>query len=347
MPLSREKKAALMGSSYIRKIMEHEEALQILYSCFASAFPKYREFWEQIAQEELRHKQMTLVLDQKTKTGEFGFRRPDYLYSNLVDSIQFVTNIIQRVETKGITMREALATAVKAESNMLESKYMEVIHEDSESAKRILGILRQDTESHLKKIKKEAGKFKWHVLGGKTCKPSIHFEINQKSMIDEAKQAQLEILECLVSLEESLSTLYNTYQTKLDDYSDFWAKIATEEMQHAAMLKTLYPYLQKGNLFQNIGRFNKEAMIKEIDNILDIEYSAKNKTLTMQEALHNALKLETQLAESSFYSTVESASPEFKVICERMTSVLHEHKKRLQDKTIAYQKEKKDNVEWI
>lgn len=329
-----------MGGSYINKLIDHEEMLAKLYTAFASAFPGEKKFWESIVKEEMHHKCILESLEEKVKSGEWVFKKPVYLYGYITDSIEWISRLINRIENSGMTLQEALHTALTAEKGIIETKYMDFVSEDNNpDARMVLNAIKEETSDHIKKIEDKANSMKWRFFGKTKRTASTHTVIESTDSMEAAKQAQRDILQCLVALEENASMLYTIYQNKFPDYADFWTKYAAEEMQHASMIKSLFNYLEKGHLFKKIGAFDKEQLIKEIEFIMDTQNKARQSEITMDDAVNTALKLEIMLSESSFYKEVESSAPEYQHVCQRMMELLEKHKQKLHEKLMSLRKQ--------
>ena len=135
----------------------------------------------------------------------------------------------------------------------------------------------------------------------------------------------------LISYEEVVSHLYNTYGTILANNSDFWFKMSTEEMQHAALLRNLHQVLDRGNIFHNLGRFHVEELQNEIDIVVDAEIEAQKNELSHHTALNNALKCEQTMVESNFYMIVDSDDQGFKTVAARLIELTKAHLLKLQN----------------
>ena len=128
-----------------------------------------------------------------------------------------------------------------------------------------------------------------------------------------------------------MSELYKAYSRRIPEARDFWAKLTAEELQHAAMLRQLYSYLDRGQLFGNVKHFSRKAIEADIDFILKAEFEARHGSLSRHKACNCALKIEETMTERGFYATAGSDAPEFQIIAKRLVELTHEHIGRINE----------------
>lgn len=329
--LSKKRRAELLAGPYTRLLSEHEEQIADLYSLFAEVIKGARLFWEELAQEELAHKTLVEQMNEKFRDGEWRFTRPSFVSTAILDSCGHIEARKKMVVRNGVSMREALTWAMELERGLVESEFFSIIKADNAEMMDLMNSLKSDSLRHLGKIEREARRLKWRIAGSR--KHDKKAELDSKAgsaVLENVRIAQAAMIGHLVSIEESVSLLYSTYSKRIDVYSGFWASMAAEEMQHAAMLRKLYTVLEKGNVFYNVARFNRKSLLADMDGILDIAYNAKYNELSHYIAINEALKIERHLIDSDFYQTVESDAPEFKFIADRMISLSRDHMLKLE-----------------
>lgn len=330
MSLSKKRRAELVVGPYTRLLARFEGALAELYTLFAETFPAARKFWEKIAKDEVTHKDVVLELDAAIRKGEMDFKRPRLTTYAIVDALEWVSHIKQRVRRNGISMREALGISLELESSMIDSGFLSILDADSPETREALDKLAKWTGTHVKDVRREARRFKWKITGRCVATPPEKKNAVDHTTLAAVIETQTEILELLISYEEAASLLYNTYAERLRMSQDFWAGMAAEEMQHATLLRRLINLLEQGKVFRNVGRFNRAEIQKEIDLILDAETEARSRKLSLHDAVNTALEIENRMCESGFYRTVESDAPEFKYIAQRLVEYTREHAARLE-----------------
>lgn len=331
MSLSSHRRTELLARPYTRLLADHEVALSHLYNCFGSTLPKNTEFWRQLAQEELEHRDIVIELEDKLDKGDYKFAIPQFHYASVEKSLEWIRVIRQRMEKEGITVNTAFRIALTIEKGILESDFFDFLDINVPEAKELCESLTKYTEAHFKRVEEEAGKFRWNFGGNKLHFPDIQ-DMEWESCEDPAvkiKVAQAAILDRLITLEETASRLYNTYDSLLSDPPNFWGKLAAEEMQHAAMLRKLHESLEKGNIFYNLGTFDKQELTREIEYAINMESKARDIGISVPEALTNAMTVEKSMAESSFYQTVHSDDEQYKIIAQRLIELTKKHMEKL------------------
>ena len=150
-------------------------------------------------------------------------------------------------------------------------------------------------------------------------------------------QAQKEIINQLVDCETSIEELYTLYSESIPELHDFFHDLAIKEKMHAALLKSMHRYLQKGELFHNIGRFKTESIKGFMDNVNEAIKHARKFSVRPEYAIETALSIESSFVDAHFYDIVESDAPEFQHVAKRLSKDTKEHVKSVQKKLIDLQ----------
>lgn len=152
------------------------------------------------------------------------------------------------------------------------------------------------------------------------------------------REAQGKIIDNLIACESLIAELYTEYSKTDPELASFWHALALEETGHAHQLKTLIKFLDKGTLFQEIGRFDA-ASIAPVVALAKNELEATRQTPpSRSHALSVALKLETTLIDSHFYETVHADSPEYQAIARHLGAATQKHVEMVRNKFLAFQK---------
>ena len=337
MALSKLRRVQLFSGPYVRLIGKHEAAIAGIYYTFAELLPAARDFWLGLARDEETHLELSKSISEGQKQGRLAFKKPAFSVSHLMDAIGWAAQSASYYARNGITMLEALDVASRIEKSMIELKFFDTLDEVDPETESVFDQLRQATLGHLACVEREAAKGKWKIAGRTRAKP-LPQGVAVKSPLDSAgdpllsiKTAQGAVLGGIIAMEEGASVLYNTYGSLLPEHAEFWEKIGAEEMEHASMLRSLEELVEQGNLFRNIGRLSMKDIEKDMDFILNAETSAKTSPPTPIDAVTVALRVESMMAESAFYRTVESDAPQYRYIAERMIGVIKEHIARLHE----------------
>lgn len=154
-------------------------------------------------------------------------------------------------------------------------------------------------------------------------------------MKEQIQEAQRNIIENLARWENTVAELYGKYAELLPEMQNLWAAMAREERSHAAMFNTLLKPLAEGHLFFNVGDFEWDAIEEEIAAILRALHEANTVAVTPQSALLHAIKIESSMMESKFYSQAVSEAPAFKQVAAALNKATRQHFERLQKQLAA------------
>ena len=139
------------------------------------------------------------------------------------------------------------------------------------------------------------------------------------------REAQGKIIDQLAQCEASIAELYATYGRALPEMGDVWQKLSAEEDSHARLLKSMHAQLDNGNIFYNLGRFDKQATDALIAKVTAESAAAKKAPVSAVRAITVALSIETSILEAHFYEIVTSDAPEFTVIAEHLSKATKRH----------------------
>lgn len=138
-------------------------------------------------------------------------------------------------------------------------------------------------------------------------------------------ESQRKIIDSLAECELQIGKLYEKYAVRFPEIKTLWLCMATAEMTHHDLLKTMHNILNRGKLFYNLGKFSDEAIQPMITLIKDSQKNADLPDLKAAEAIATALKIESSLMDSHFYDVVSSDAPEFQIIAKRLSSDTGKH----------------------
>lgn len=139
----------------IKKLIENENLVFELYTLFATRFPQYRTFWENIAAEESDHcknlrKISTAVIENKAAINERAFN-----VKSVSDSINHIRTLISEVgrNKPDFTMKKALSEAINIENSMIELKYFSSALSKNEEILEFLNKIESETKHHYTSLK--------------------------------------------------------------------------------------------------------------------------------------------------------------------------------------------------
>ena len=331
MPLSERRRAELLAGPYTRLLAEHEGAVEDFYNALANSLKPAETFWRTLAKEEASHKRCIKEIDEKFKNGEWRFKRPLFVTSGIIDSLEWMASRKQYIELQGVSMKEALKWALEVEQNMIESNLFDVVDCDDPKMMDAINTQAAYTKAHIQRLKREARRLKWRIFGRRKVLPTGGpRNLSHDELRNNIKSSQANMLGLLIDMEESASRLYNAYGERIKDSEVFWSRLAAEEMQHASMLRKLYKFLDEDKIFYNVELFSRKALEEFIIFIQNAELDARHGKLSCYKAVCTALKIEISMIESGFYGTVKSDSKEFQIIAKRLVELTREHSSKLQ-----------------
>jgi len=146
LPAFFEKKRVLMNC------VDLEVAVSLIYKEFMLMFPDEAGFWGQLAREEEDHARLYLAGDVLKVIGEYaGIQFPPPAF--IEKTIEFTGQIRAQIESRPITLKEALDMALKLEKTIMESIIFDLPDSDNPVIRNLRKIF-TDTESHVDRIER-------------------------------------------------------------------------------------------------------------------------------------------------------------------------------------------------
>lgn len=137
----------------IELMASHETTLSQLYQIYAQKFDYYRNFWNDIASEEIDHARWLHALNEKANRGEVVFDEHLFKLPVVLASLENLNKKIEQARMEDIKELEALSISSELEEGMLERKFFIVFKNDSPKLKKIFSELEEATITHAHKIK--------------------------------------------------------------------------------------------------------------------------------------------------------------------------------------------------
>jgi len=143
----------------IELLMKQERLLAELYRVFADSYPNLREFWSQLAQDELKHAEWVQGLLKATEKGGVHFAEGRIRIHSLNTFLGGIETLIEKARGgTGMALINAISHALDLEKSLFEKDIFGHFDPGSEKAQKVLTLLRQQTALHLEKIKAERKK---------------------------------------------------------------------------------------------------------------------------------------------------------------------------------------------
>jgi len=313
---------------------EHEEAIARLYGIFAGCQRPLAAFWQALSKEETVHSNILKTMEKRLHEGTLQFKRPDFYYKAVIESLENVRSRARWVIHSGISIRDALDYAIRLEKGMIESRFFDVLDSDDAESRREFASLLAFNREHVRQITDEASRLRWKIFGKKVWggagrRPAgiTTREYLVGVLAKQVARSQDEVLEMLAWLEEAIGALYAGCAEVFrgDPISELWHGLFLNEMDHAAMVRKVKSVLrEKGEPF-SIAGVEKETLEMDINNVLDAEYDVRKGKMDLETAIKTALDIESRLADGRIYRSIRSDAPEFTVLARQMEEMSRRH----------------------
>jgi rubrerythrin len=136
-------------------LAQNEERLSRLYGVYAEKFPKYRDLWNGLAEEETKHAAWIRKLASWVKEGVIDINADRFNISAIRTFSNYVDKELTNVKTSNVSSINALVIASYIEDSIIEHNYFEVFEGDSLELRNTLIDLANETNKH-RNIVKEA-----------------------------------------------------------------------------------------------------------------------------------------------------------------------------------------------
>ena len=138
-----------------------EEMISAHYTACAEQFDSHRDFWLDLAAQELDHAKWIRELYAQAKTGKVVFHEDRFNKDSLREMSGRMELMLAGFRAQTKTMKEALQSSLSIESFILEKKYLEIFDSDVPELKFLLERLEKETEGHRNTVKEMLIDFKY------------------------------------------------------------------------------------------------------------------------------------------------------------------------------------------
>jgi rubrerythrin len=136
--------------------LEMELQMARLYELFAEDFPHHRDILKSLASEEREHASWIQYLQEQASRGKTHFV-VGKLRGNTIETLnRYLSETISRHRRNPFDVVHAAAIILDLERSLIEKNVFRSFDGDSEEVSRILGILVESQEMHLKKVERFA-----------------------------------------------------------------------------------------------------------------------------------------------------------------------------------------------
>jgi len=130
----------------------HESVLADLYRAYAKKLPRYQDFFNSLAADEVLHARMVAGFVDDVKARKVYVRPGRFSSQSILSSLDFARARVAEAERGGMSLMEALSTAKDLEDALIERKYFEIFEDDGPELTRLLERLATETEAHRRKV---------------------------------------------------------------------------------------------------------------------------------------------------------------------------------------------------
>ena len=138
----------------IEMLARNEEAISRLYTAYADKFPDYKDFWSDLANEEIGHSNWLRGLSPQIREDSIYFNEGRFKPGAIQTFLNYLERELAKAREQKMLLVNALSTALYIEEALIERKYFEVIEGDSAGMKHILLDLAAATENHIDRVRK-------------------------------------------------------------------------------------------------------------------------------------------------------------------------------------------------
>ncbi len=137
----------------IELLAQNEETLRRLYEIYADNFPRHKELWMGLADEEKDHAAWIRSFGQKAREGKGLINTDRFKAATIRTFLNHTEKEIEKAKGPDYQSINALSVAHYIEESLIEHKYFEVFETDSTELKHLLQNLAVATKKHTQTIK--------------------------------------------------------------------------------------------------------------------------------------------------------------------------------------------------
>lgn len=154
-----------MLSDYQKKIIElmckQELLLAKLYKLFADQFPDHKDFWQDLAKDEVRHAGWIKRLYKAEKEDLIAFSEGKIKTYTMDTFIENLEKIIQRAENGELNLKMAISYTLDLERSLIEKNVFSHFEIIDKKLAEIMAKLESETRRHVKKAEDMMAQFRY------------------------------------------------------------------------------------------------------------------------------------------------------------------------------------------
>jgi rubrerythrin len=140
-------------------LIRQELLVAELYRFFAGLYPDLREFWTDMAREELEHATWLEYLLNKARTGAVIFREEKIRTYTVESCLKYVEESLAKVKERAPLPKAAFSLALSLENSLLLKRIFNHFQSADPELSALLTGLQTKLESHRRRIEIQAAPF--------------------------------------------------------------------------------------------------------------------------------------------------------------------------------------------
>ncbi len=135
--------------------------------------------------------------------------------------------------------------------------------------------------------------------------------------------------ELLITQEETMASLYDTYRRCLPELADFWRQLVVEERAHAQVLQQLRSLFDRGEILIRPARTDVAVIRRNIASMLDLAARAEGQGVHPVAALKAAMEFEQSSLEAHSFDVFDATTGAMRTELQELREHTEGHARRL------------------
>jgi rubrerythrin len=138
--------------SKIELVAEFESAVMELYWMYSEKFPEHETFWISMADDERKNTEWVRSTIEKIKGETIEYNRDRFNIEAIRSTLNFVKSQIQAVQSKPVTLQNALGNAAGIEDSLAKKRFYEIIKDDNPEGRQLYQKFIAENQKHREKL---------------------------------------------------------------------------------------------------------------------------------------------------------------------------------------------------
>lgn len=142
------------GVGTVEILAVNEEMLAELYRAYAGVYPEMADFWNHLADDELRHAGWVRALIERVERGELTIREGRFSPEAFNIFMEYLRQRTAEARAVPPSLFGALSVARDLETTMIEGSFHAAMDGDNDRVRQLLIALTESTKSHVAALNK-------------------------------------------------------------------------------------------------------------------------------------------------------------------------------------------------